>query len=332
MRAEATRVSEFRKDPFGDDRLKVLYVSGWGRSGSTVLGRIIGQVEGFLPVGELRYIWDRGLIEDRSCGCGARFGACAFWTEVLDRAFEGRPPDPRRLVGLREGGLRTRHLLLPKRAGSLAKTPRVTEYARALQGLYEAVRDVGNSRVIVDTSKFPSHAYLLGGLPGIDLRVVHLVRDPRAVAHSWVSRRKQEPDRPSGETMASHGLVESSLVWNGWNMVASRAPGRHMTLRYEDFVADPRSAVRGVLRFAGEDAEVEFEDGRTIFLGRDHTFSGNPNRFDSGATTITSDEAWKAGMGIPRQLAVSALAWPGMLRYGYPLWPQWVPSQRGERR
>ena len=332
MRAEATRTSEVRRASSGDDRIKVLYVAGWGRSGSTVLGRILGQIEGFLPVGELRYIWDRGMIEDRSCGCGARFGACAFWMEVLGRTFDGRAPDPSRLVALREEGLRTRHLLLPGHAGSLVKTPRVREYAGVLQRLYEAVRDVGNSRVIVDTSKFPSHAYLLGSLPGVDLRVVHLVRDPRAVAHSWAARKKQEPDRPSGDTMAYHGLTESTLVWNGWNVVASRAPGRYMPLRYEDFVGDPQAAVRRVLSFVEEDAELRFTDDRTVILGMDHTFSGNPNRFESGATTIMADEAWTARMGVARQLAVTALAWTGMLRYGYSLLPQRGALRREEKR
>ena len=46
----------------GDERSVVLYIAGSGRSGSTVLGRILGRVEGFGAVGELRYVWERRIL------------------------------------------------------------------------------------------------------------------------------------------------------------------------------------------------------------------------------------------------------------------------------
>ena len=38
---------------------QVLYVGGWGRSGSTLLDLALGQIPGFVSVGELRYLWER---------------------------------------------------------------------------------------------------------------------------------------------------------------------------------------------------------------------------------------------------------------------------------
>jgi hypothetical protein len=65
------------------DRVKVLYIAGSGRSGSTILDNTLGQIDGFFSVGELRYIWERGLIEDRLCGCGERVHQCPFWAAAL---------------------------------------------------------------------------------------------------------------------------------------------------------------------------------------------------------------------------------------------------------
>lgn len=45
--------------------VKVLYIAGWGRSGSTILDNVLGQVEGFFSGGELSYLWERGLSENR---------------------------------------------------------------------------------------------------------------------------------------------------------------------------------------------------------------------------------------------------------------------------
>lgn len=318
------------------DATKVLYVAGWGRSGSTLLGRILGQAEGFFSVGELRYIWDRGLLENRLCGCGAPFHECPVWREVGPLALEANGgTTAREMVARRERGLRTRHILFaPTRGGLRAKTTRMQEYLGALDHLYGVVRDVTGSRVIVDTSKFPSYGYALENTPGIEIYVLHLVRDPRAVAHSWGARRKPRLDRSGGPggTMTPHGLVESSLVWDQWNMAVEKVwggnPERYLRLRYEDFVESPRSSVENILRFLGEEkAQTLFVDERNIALEISHAFSGNPDRFANGTIAIKDNGEWKRDMSAARQMAVAALTWPGSVRYGYPLRPQY-PSTR----
>src|SRR5687768_409663 len=69
------------------ERVKVLFILGWARSGSTLLDQILGTEEGFFSTGELRWIWLRGLVQQRNCGCGRRVVECPFWTAVLERAY-----------------------------------------------------------------------------------------------------------------------------------------------------------------------------------------------------------------------------------------------------
>lgn len=313
---------------------KVLYIAGWGRSGSTILGRILGQVEDFCPVGELRYIWDRGLVQNRLCSCGVPFWECPMWREVVAQTFEAEGEigvdGIRRLIGLRESGLRTRHVLLaPNRKSLRAKVARMEEYTRTLERLYRAIRNVSRDRIIIDTSKFPSYGYVLQNTPGIEVYVLHLVRDPRAVAYSWEARMKPNMIR-SGEPnsfMQPHSFIGSSTSWNEWNLAMERIrryePERFMRLRYEDFVQDPRGSTQDILRFLGEEAaENPFESEREISLGMHHTFSGNPDRFQEGTTTIRLEESWKSKMSLARQIMVTALTWPGMVRYGHSLLPR----------
>src|SRR4051812_48764894 len=68
---------------------KVLYVGGSGRSGTTLLDRMLGQVPGVWSTGELARVWDNGLRDNELCGCGEPFWECAFWREVGDAAFGG---------------------------------------------------------------------------------------------------------------------------------------------------------------------------------------------------------------------------------------------------
>jgi hypothetical protein len=313
------------------NKIKVLYIAGWGRSGSTILGRILGQVEDFFMIGELRYVWDRGLIENRLCSCGTPFRECPLWQEVMFRAFGGNDRiDAKELVELRERGLRTRHVLLaPTRQSLQARVDRMDKYLEASERLYRAVRDVSSSKVIVDTSKFPSYAYLLRNVPNIELYLLHLVRDPRAVAYSWASRKKPQSNRgeEAGNLMKPHSLIGSSLAWNEWNFAIERAwkrvPERYMWLRYEDFVESPQNTVESILQFLGEkEAESPFVNEREISLEMTHTFSGNPDRFRSGTVTVKPDEEWRHKMGNVQQASITALTCPGLVRYGYPLRPQ----------
>ncbi|MDQ3927328.1 MAG: hypothetical protein M3272_10185, partial [Actinomycetota bacterium] len=86
-----------------DGKIKVLYIAGFGRSGSTLLGNVLGQVDDFVSVGEIRNIWLHGLIQNKVCGCGAPFKECEMWQPVLNEAFGDRGGvDPEKMIQLRE--------------------------------------------------------------------------------------------------------------------------------------------------------------------------------------------------------------------------------------
>src|SRR5919112_111664 len=78
-------VSTPHGEQVGPAALHVLYIAGDGRSGSTLLARILGQADGAFSAGEVRYLWERGMWENRTCECGRAFADCPFWSRVVDR-------------------------------------------------------------------------------------------------------------------------------------------------------------------------------------------------------------------------------------------------------
>ena len=70
-------------------KVKVLYIAGLGRSGSTILGNTLGQLEGFAHVGELLEIWTILASGRVACGCGVPVAACNIWGDVLNTAYGG---------------------------------------------------------------------------------------------------------------------------------------------------------------------------------------------------------------------------------------------------
>jgi UDP-N-acetylglucosamine transferase subunit ALG13 len=317
-----------RREPSGP---RILYVAGWGRSGSTLLDRMLGQVPGVFSAGELRDIWKRGVLEDRLCGCGERFSACQVWSEVGRRAFGGwdkvdvvelqrlrdrldRPWAPPLVLGSRA---------VPGLDRDLAR------YVEALDRLYHAIRETTGSRVIVDSSKIPTYLLLLRHLPDVDLRVVHLVRDSRGVVHSW-QRHVERSDAGEGGPVAEaelprYGTAPAAvryLFYNGLTH-AVRWGLPSLFLRYEDLVRDPAPALRGILRHVGveaDEAALGFIGDGTLELGANHTVDGNPMRLSTGAVRLREDDAWRREMEPRARRLVSAVTAPLLSRYGYRPW------------
>jgi hypothetical protein len=187
--------------------------------------------------------------------------------------------------------------------------------------LYKAIKTVTGSRVIVDSSKEPAHGYAMSLVPGVDFRVVHLIRDPRAAAYSWL-KKKPQPDSEEIEHMVRFSPAKSSALWDSWNASAEalwrRTPERYLRLRYEDFVADPRRSFERILKLLGEEgAEPPLVGKREVKLGISHTVSGNPNRFDTGAVELRPDHAWISEMTPRDKALVTVLTSPLLYRYGY---------------
>jgi Sulfotransferase family len=311
--------------------VQVLFIAGTGRSGSTILANILGQIEGCISVGEMRYFWARGLVGDWYCGCGERFSTCGMWQKVVAEAFEGPdradPADTARRLWRA-----TRVRTLPRMAmTAFGRSPEMTDdLAARIRRLYQTVASVSGCGTVIDSSKLPTYGRLIERT-GLDVRVLHLVRDPRAAAYSWLRRRKPRADATPTDTMEVMSGAKSALLWDLWNGMATVFWGRsdrYLRVRYEDFAREPQATVAAIARFAGLDGNVlPFVAHDAVDLQRSHTVSGNPNRLASGRIAISADDEWSERMPIGERMLVTLGTLPLLVRFGYPVVPA-RPSSR----
>lgn len=301
--------------------MKVVSIVSACRSGSTLLDMLLGSVDGFFSGGELRELWDRGVMQQRRCGCGLPVSECPVWSEVLS-APSLSSLDPSDVVQWQRSVARVRHTRrLLKTGDASARDPELSRLIETMTALHEVTGQVTGSRVIVDSSKRPADAALAALLPGIQTYVVHLVRDPRAVAHSR-RRRKTEFDHESRPEMERANAARSAANWLWANSVASTIPHYAPTMpflrvRYEDLLADPEAWLERILTFVGEpNATAPVHDG-VANLGPNHTVSGNPSRFSTGTIDLRADEEWRGAMGTAPWCVATAIAGPSIGRYGY---------------
>jgi Sulfotransferase domain len=294
----------------------VLYIGGLGRSGTTLLERLLGQIDGVQTLGETVHLWVRGVRRNESCGCGLPFHECPFWRQVGLTAFGGWSEiDVDAMIAMHDRVDRMRRVPgVVTRPGA-----EVRRYAGVFRSIYDAARRVTGANVIVDSSKHSSLAYCLRTRDDLDLRVVHVVRDPRAVAFSWAKTVERPEANVEEKFMNRYTPARAAALWNAENgaiSALSRLDVPVMRLTYESFVAEPRAALRRVLGFAGMPPDVHVPiEGHRATLRPNHTVSGNPVRLRTGVLDINRDDEWVDGIGARERAVVTAMTSP--LRAAY---------------
>jgi hypothetical protein len=285
---------------------------------------MLGSALGFFPTGELREIWYRGRIENRLCGCGNSFHDCAYWKEVGEVAFGGWDAEDAEARAAQRMDLdRPWHLPLLMTPGlSASYRRRHQAYTEVLSKLYGAIGSVSEAPVIVDSSKIPTYAMLLRRVPGIDLRVVHLVRDPRGVAFSW-QKQVQRVDGGNTDEMYRYGVASTIVrydMYNGLMQTVGRWKTPYLRVRYEDLVARPLDALEQIAAFAWGATVVnpgQLAAGKAEFTS-DHTVDGNPIRFQRGSVDLKLDDQWRTQLDTKTRRLVTAGTAPFLVNYRYP--------------
>jgi len=301
---------------------QVAFIAATGRSGSTLVSRVLGSLPGVASVGELCWLWTYGALRNRPCGCGEHFLDCPFWTAVGQTAYGGwEHVDAERANDLR------RSLTANKRVPELltrptARTARdIDAYTALLGPLYAAISQHSGGAVVVDNSKQAAVALLTRRTPGVELSVVHLVRRSHGVAYSWtkhVARADKE-----GREMRRRSPFRSAARWQIDNILyeaLGRTGSPRLLVRYEDFVEQPREATVRMAEFLDLDLtadDLPFPGPRQVELGTDHSVWGNPMRLRTGVEQLRPDEAWRRELEPGQRRLVTAVTLPALVRYGY---------------
>jgi hypothetical protein len=299
------------------DKPRILYITGMMRCGSTFVGNVLNELPGAVHIGERYFLWKNALLRDGTntlCGCGLDLLKCEVWSGHLGEVDDRRA---RRLWGLQERHLRTRHTAarLAESRGRRDAPTEVGELSDAVAAVHHGITAANGPGLIIDSSKNAADAAVLARRQDLDVRLLHIVRDPRATVSSYLSP-KQYLERMSAARTLSY--------WAGFNLASeavgrSLGDGRYLRIRYEDFVRRPRAVTGRIARFTGHEdiSAIDFDEDSSVLLGTNHTITGNPDRLRQGRVEIKRHEPWRDTMSRPGKVAAFAGVAPLMLRYGY---------------
>lgn len=299
-------------------KIPLVYIASPSYSGSTLLTFLLGAHPDIGTVGELK--WGEIDLETYRCSCGELLRECPFWTTVAERmAARGLPFDLRRpatdfrcrgnRVADRLVRARVRHGLFEAARDALIGVwptwrrtrPTVAAVNRAL---IEITLDLQQARVFVDSSKDPVRLKYLAATGDYDLRVIHLLRDGRAVTNSSIKNKTEPADLAAREWARTHRQIERLGRYLG--------PGRLRRVRYEDLCAEPRTVLDDVFRFLG----LGPFDAVAALDTAPHHILGNRMRLGN-RSAVRLNEEWRTALSEADWATFDRLAGTANRLYGY---------------
>jgi hypothetical protein len=313
---------------------KILYVAGVPRTGSTVLGELLGRIPGVIFAGELNFFWRR-FARAELCSCGQPLPGCAFWSAVVREAYgEMTPGRARKLAELERHVLRRQFALtLAPAAWPVPAASRAGRMLAERTLLYLAISRIAGANWIVDGGKEPIFGALLARADVGPVAAVHLVRDPRGVAYSW---QKLIPSDSEPGNMPRKTAAKTAADWVVQNLLVQlglqRLGAGYVRVRYEDLAARPGHVLEQISRATGLDAAAAMTDHGIVppAAGGHHLVAGNPGVRRSAASglRLRPDEAWRTRLPVREQRLVTAVCGALMPAYGYPLRASARPASR----
>jgi hypothetical protein len=319
-------------------RVKILYISGPTRLGSTLLARLLNEYAGVVSLGEIVSL-DVALQSSRMqtraafvpneaaehaarrfsslCGCNVALQDCPIWGSVEKSVF-GELPD---YSSWSWDALRPslRRIVLGGSNGWLERDARAL--GDVAEAVYRELARLTDARVIVDDSKTPLYGYFLSHQPWADVLPVRLVRDPRGTAASW-SRPKTYQGIESGH-LPTHSASTCSVDWLKRVLLADRLFKESPVVRYEDFIAAPTQIASRLLDATNAEGTAPIQGPPdTVTFGTNHILAGNPDKFERGEMDIRPPSDWSHVLGRRARTVVTAATLPLLRRYGYPPWTE----------
>jgi hypothetical protein len=303
-------------------QLPVLFIAGYGRSGSTILNMMLDQHPSLLGVGELSNLGPRVWPMNEYCSCQRRVHDCPFWSAVVQAFHQAFGPQ----ALSRYAQLQSRYETLASMArlsltGTAAK-PEFREYAALTTGMFEALHKVSGKHCVIDCSKLPGRAMAISAMGNVDLKLVHLIRDGRGVA--WSLAKPIARDLASGveRTLPARSTARTAARWSIVNLAAERVArrlgsGKSIRMRYEDLVTSPSTELARVGALLGIDLSTVaslIEAGEPLDPG--HVVAGSRLRMKS-SLRLSFDQEWRARMPPEQQRRFQLLGGWLQSRYGY---------------
>ncbi len=191
--------------------IKVSYIAGTGRSGSTIFDIVMGNQEGCFSIGELQFLPTNGMLRQEYCSCGARVTDCEFWSEVIYKWDRVRELPLASYIGLQDKFVRNKATFALLKNYFLPGED-FRSFIRDTRRLYEIIHQCAGGKEIIESSKNPQRILLLRKA-GLQVRSLHIIRKFSGVLNSKKKELKKNEKAGIEENLKPRKLIYVFSTW-----------------------------------------------------------------------------------------------------------------------
>lgn len=254
--------------------MRVIYIVGMGRSGSTLLDLMLDSHSRVRSLGGVRRM--ANALNDSACACGDPVRAqCQFWRQIEAEL-------------IREHGRGLDSLDVESSDDAVFRRDNVA--------LFRAAAKVGAVDCVVDSSKSVSRLRRLLALPELEVYPVHIVRHPCGYVYS---QRKRN----------SHGIIPAwSYVGRSLRSYLLLRNRSHAVVEYGRLARDSEQCLRELmLRF-----DLALEPEQLDWANQvHHNVGGGAVLKKTTGSRVQLDEEWRSRLTGAERALIRTISWPG---------------------
>jgi len=147
------------------------------------------------------------------------------------------------------------------------------------------------------------------------------VRDPRAVAHSFVKNFARDGvTYGSEDSQQAPSASQAAEYWRSRNVNIERTAWRipshqQLLIRYEDLCLEREASAETLSEFLGEEIRIP----ETLRLRQQHTLAGNPMRLTQDHIEVRLNQEWNSRLSAQDEAVILKATGALARRYGYSL-------------
>ncbi len=296
-----------------DQPIRILYILGAGRSGSTALATFLGASDDICFLGEMHQ-FHKYLAEEQNNKTSPFLAKNNFWMEVINQLPEQHKQKARQIDACNSSI--EAHSKIPLSYFSLVNKRKEREYLHIQEELFSILQQQADGNYLLDSSKYIGRFLRLGRSPRLQVKGIYLVRDIRGVI--WSFQKKVQTSTPPVRTILYYFLI------NLWGEIVYRTSpkGSMLKIRYEDFMENPTKILQQIGRFSETDMRPIIDKIKNHSAFSMPTIVGG-NRIKAETNIyFRKDVEWVDKMPRWQKVAYHLIAWPLNRINGYTIQPR----------
>ena len=275
---------------------RVIYIAGYGRSGSTLLSILLDNLTNIASVGEVAGFYEYLGVSGRECSCNNKYFECPVWSNIINDL-------PRGIDYVKEMyEIQTEVERWNKISKIVKNKKEMKKYSVKMAKFFDTIADDRKVKTIVDSSKssysFMWRALALSNVKNVELYLVHLVRDAKGVVASRKKGKNSTLERKQSNTAS---LWNSAVGLAGWltSNLAVKYTKQYLdddqstTIEYRELVQSPEQEAQKIIKGASVEQLYDKNDIiKTKSLDVGHLVGGNRLARNNQKISIETDNLY----------------------------------------